>query len=266
VRKLFVAWQDPPTRSWFLIGRLTVENGTYRFQYVRGAQEAEDKGGLQPFGVFPELHRTYDSDELFPIFAKRVLSPSRPEYSDFVGWLGLTGADIDPVELLARSGGQSVTDRLEIFPFPEKTGENNYHSHFFAHGLRHLSEAAVDRINCLKAQERLYLANEFQNPQDPKAMLLCTEDHWIVGYCPRYLLHDVEDPAADPEKLVITVEQDVSPETPLQFKLLCRMTAAWDESELPFNKTQYQPIGKPAPYSTNKGTENEAVLIREKDS
>lgn len=243
-KRLFIAWQNPKSRSWFPIGRLTVENGAYRFQYIFGALDAQAEGGFQPFGAFPDLYESYESQNLFPLFSKRVMSPSRPDYADFVSWLGLSGIEIDPVELLSRSGGQSVTDRFEIFPFPDKTKEGGYHSHFFVHGLRHLPESAVLRVNQLKAGERLRLANEFQNPVDAKAMLLITEDCVAVGYCPRYLLHDLDDPKAQAEKLVVTVEHDVSPSVPLQFRLLCALTASLDESDLPFLKKHYQPITK----------------------
>jgi hypothetical protein len=242
VKKLFIAWQDPSSRLWFPVGMLTVEENIYRFQYINGAREALTDSDFEPFGVFPDLDRTYESTTLFPIFSKRVLSPSRPDYMDFVSWLGLSGPEVDPVEMLARSGGQSVTDRFEIFPYPEKIDENQYHCHFFVHGLRHLPKETIERINRLKKEERLYLANEFQNPYDRRALILCTEDHWHVGYCPRYLLHDVDDIAAKPEKVTIKVEKDVTPTSPLQFRLLCGLTATWDESELPFNKPRYQPI------------------------
>ncbi len=249
-KRLFIAWQNPKSRQWFPVGRLTVEQGVYRFEYIGGALAAQNDGSFRPIGVFPDLYRQYKSDELFPLFAKRVLSPSRPDYADFVSWLGLSGAEIDPIELLGRSGGESVTDRFEIFPFPEKSDEGKYHSHFFVHGLRHLPASAVERVNQLKAEERLRLANEFQNPFDPKAMLLITEDRVAVGYCPRYLLHDVDDIQTQADKLLVTVEKDVSSDVPLQFRLLCGLTAVWEDAELPFRKPQYQPLVKPyRPYT-----------------
>jgi hypothetical protein len=264
-KRLFIAWQEPLSRRWFPIGLLTVETGSYRFQYIFGALDAQSKGGFQPFGAFPDLYQSYESKKLFSLFSKRVLSPSRPDYPDFVSWLGLFGSEIDPIELLARSGGQSVTDRFDIFPFPEKTKDGKYHSLFFVHGLRYLPESAVERINRLKAGERLRLAIEFQNPFDAKAMLLITEDRVAVGYCPRYLLHDVDDPTSQAEKLVVTVEQDVSKKVPLQFRLLSGLTAAWDEFSLPFLKKVYQPITKPYRSYAESDSPNVANICRDGD-
>ena len=243
-RYLYITWQDPTSRRWFPVGRLTVKPDEYIFQYIGGAKEAEKEGGFQPIGTFSDLYGEYKSSMLFPLFATRMLSPSRPDYEDFVSWMGLSGAEIDPIELLARSGGKSVTDRFEIFPFPKKNQNGKYHSHFFAHGLRHLPASAVQRINLLKQGEQLRLANEFQNPFDKNAMLLITEDRVAVGYCPRYLLHHVKDIQSQSEKLCVKVEKDVSAEVPLSFRLLCSLTADWKENELPFSNPQYQPLIK----------------------
>ena len=63
-----------------LIGRLEFANGTYRFVYTRGAKTAK---GFTPFSGMENLDDIYKSAELFPIFANRLLSKSRPEYEAF---------------------------------------------------------------------------------------------------------------------------------------------------------------------------------------
>ncbi|MDF5713038.1 MAG: hypothetical protein PUP93_03910 [Rhizonema sp. NSF051] len=57
--------------------------------------------------------------------------------------------------------------------------------------LRHLPRCAIERINQLELGEKLWLAHEFQNPYDSQALILNTEDHYIIGYSPRYLLTEV---------------------------------------------------------------------------
>jgi hypothetical protein len=116
---------------------------------------------------------------------------SRPDYKNYLQWLNIPHDEDDPITILARTGGHKVTDNFEVFPYPEPDENGLYHIHFFAHGLRHLPVCATERINQLQTQELLYLANEFQNPYDPRALLLCTKDHHIVGYCPRYIVDDV---------------------------------------------------------------------------
>ncbi|MEG3862886.1 hypothetical protein QT974_27760 [Microcoleus sp. herbarium12] len=50
---------------------------------------------------------------------------------------------------------------------------------------------AIERINRLESGEKLWLAQEFQNFYDSKALILNTEDQQIVGYCPRYLNSEI---------------------------------------------------------------------------
>jgi hypothetical protein len=88
----------------------------------------------------------------------------------------------------------------------------------------------------------LYLAHEFQNPQDSSALLLCTKDHWIVGYCPRYLVEDIFQIISQHRDLVrVEVDRLNQPPTPLQFRLLCKMTADWRDFR-PFQDWRYQPF------------------------
>lgn len=244
MKTLFLAWQDPNSRSWFPIGQLTFDGTEYRFSYTNGANEARSKCGFQPLLSFPDFHKVYKSLTLFPVFSNRLLPRSRPEYTDFVQWLNLPQHEDDPMALLSRSEGRRATDKFEVFPCPEPDENGLYHIHFFAHGLRHLPPYAVERINSLQRNELLYLAHEFQNPYDSRALLLCTKDHHIVGYCPRYLLDDTfEILRQNPTYVNVHVERvnNLSP-TPLQFRLLCNMTASWPDNFRPFSSAMYQLI------------------------
>src|ERR1700688_176 len=105
-RILFLAWQDPVGRTWYPIGRLTSESGRYSFSYLGGARSALDTGRFEAIRPFPELHTIYTSEELFPLFANRVLPRTRPEYKSVLEWLSVSDTEDDPVAILARSGGQ----------------------------------------------------------------------------------------------------------------------------------------------------------------
>ncbi|MEA5576441.1 HIRAN domain-containing protein [Anabaena sp. UHCC 0451] len=60
-----------------------------------------------------------------------------------------------------------------------------------AHGLRYLPKSAIEKIDKLQNQELLYLNHDFQNPYHSRALLLRTNDNYIVGYCPQYIVDDV---------------------------------------------------------------------------
>jgi len=120
MRTLFLAWQDPKSRRWYPVGRLASSNQLYSFQYTKGAEQAA-AAGFQPLASFPELRTIYVSEHLFPLFTNRILPHSRPEYGDYLKWLSVPPSERDPVVILSRSGGQRVTDTLEVFPCPEET-------------------------------------------------------------------------------------------------------------------------------------------------
>lgn len=243
MKTLFLAWQDPNNCSWFPIGRLTFDGAEYQFFYIRGAQDAQKKCSFQPLHSFPHLDEVYTSSKLFPLFSNRVLSRSRPDYADFVEWLNIPQHEDDPIAILARSGGRRATDTLAVFPCPDLDENGLYHIHFFSDGLRYLPSCAIERISRFHTGELLLLAHEFQNPYDPKALTLNTEDRYIVGYCPRYLLGDAFDILQQNPNLVhVHVERVNQPPTPLQFRLLCNMTAEWPADFRPFSGEEYQPI------------------------
>ena len=128
MKALFVAWQDPDTRRWIPVGRLTFEDGAYKFVYTRGAAESKR---FTPFGRMVDLDAVYVSNELFPLFANRLLSKSRSEYRDYLRWFGLDDSRASELEVLGRSGGQRATDTLEIIPCPEPTPDHRYIVYFF---------------------------------------------------------------------------------------------------------------------------------------
>jgi len=184
MKALFIAWQDAQTRSWAPVGRLTRDDGVYKFVYTRGAEETP---GFRPFGRMQDLHKTYKSEELFPMFANRILAKNRPEYVDYLRWLGLSESKYDELEELARTGGLRATDSLELFPCPEPTKGKSYEVFFFCRGLRHMHTENQERARQLKPGERLYLMQDLQNAHDSMALLMRTDDPiTLVGYAPRY--------------------------------------------------------------------------------
>ena len=243
LKTLFLAWQDPISRTWFPIGKLTHQQSVYHFVYLQGAVQAQEKANFQPLGSFPSLQHRYTSTQLFPLFANRLLRPSRPDFSDFVQWLNIPEHQDDPIALLARSGGRRKTDSFEVFPGPEPDQDGNDHVHFFAHGLRHFPEDAQQFVRTLQPDEPLKITHDVQNEFDSRALILRTESLHFVGYCPRYLTQDFFELVCKfPERVTLTVERVNLPPTPLQFRLLCSLTATWPDNFQPFSGAIYQPL------------------------
>lgn len=239
MKTVFVAWQDPQTRRFVPVGRLTQENGVYKFAYTRGAEEAKN---FTRFGAMQDLDVVYVSEKLFPLFANRLLPKSRPEYQQFLTWLGLDAKEQDELEMLARSGGQRATDSLEIIPCPEPTKDNNYVVQFFIHGLRYLRDKDQDRVSRLSVGDPLFLMRDVQNQHDPMALLMRTGDPIsIVGYCPRYYSGEFSTllEKLGPKKIKINVER-VNQDAPSNFKLLCKLIAPWPADFSPFSREQFE--------------------------
>ncbi len=241
-KTLFLAWQDYFSRAWFTIGRLTFDGDIYKFVYTQGVKEAQEKCAFNPLSSFPYLDQVYTSTHLFPVFANRLMSRSRPDYSSFIESLNLLPDNNEPMEVLARSGGERETDTLAVFPCPEVDEKGQYNLYFFSHGLRHLPTSAIERINQFEPREELWLAHEFQNSYDYQALTLNTKDHYIVGYCPRYLLAEIFELLRQNSSLKVRVEQVNKSPTPLQFRLLCKMSVNCRDNFCPFSSSQYQSL------------------------
>jgi len=206
-------------------------------------------GRFEAIQPFPELHTIYESDQLFPLFANRVLPKSRPEYSRVLEWLSVPANEDDPVAILARSGGQRATDTFEVFPCPEPSDAGTYKLQFLIDGLSHMPPESVVRAERLKPADPLLLMRDIQNPKDKLALALRTAeqypgDAYLVGYCPRYLRADMLELLGLPEAESATVRVErVNPApAPVQFRVLCRLEMKWPRNFVPFDRPEFQPI------------------------
>lgn len=242
MKALYIAWQDPQTRLWHTVGRLSRKNDIYHFVYTQGALASPR---FKYLGRMRDLHQIYLSRDLFPLFSNRILDRSRPEYPDYVRWLAVEPAEQDdPMQLLARSGGKRATDELCVYPHPETNALGEIELFFLGHGLRYLPPMALHRIDRLRSGERLALRREDDNAHDHFALLLETEEPVTVGYCPRYLSRSLCQimEVADVE---LTVER-VSHDAPIQFRLLCRAVFTLPSGFEMFADEEYLPLAKVA--------------------
>lgn len=243
--KLILAWRCLRTSEWIPVGKLTQESSKYIFEYTLGASKAVDDGSFIPFGQMRDLHKVYESSELFPIFQNRLLQKSRPEYDDYVDWLDLNKNTLSPLEELARSGGIRATDTLQLFPIPQKR-HHMYEVKFFSHGIRHLPPYYIERVNHLNRGSKLYLMKDVQNEYDPFALVLRTADPVeIVGYAPMFFSQDLCEllNINGPDKVSVSVEK-VNLKSPLQFKLLCKFSTSWPNDFVPFQQELFKPTQK----------------------
>lgn len=239
---LFVAWRpESPHEGWRPVGRLEHEDGTYRFFYTQGAK----RPGFRPFDHMEAFDRVYESDELFPVFANRLLSTSRPEYEEFLKWGGFDqNHHPDPIVILGLTEGRRQTDAIEVFPCPKPDDSGCYFIKFFLHGIRWLGVQEEHRISRLRNGETLKVMFDVQNEHDPDAVAVRTEDdRMLIGYFPRYLAIDVKGlwNSCASEFLHLTVDRH-NPDAPLQNRVLCRMTACWPNDFVPCRGPDFEPV------------------------
>ena len=248
LNQLHFAWQDPVARKWFPIGRLSREGDHYVFAYTKGAEQAREQCGFEPLKSFPDLDEVYESSDLFAVFANRLPARSRSDYKEFAEWINIPEDVEDPIAILARTGGRRKTDSFEVFPHPIPDDEGCCHIHFFAHGLRHFPPESAKRVSNLAEGESLLLMHDFENPHDCHALMLRTNDtferdRYPVGYCPRYLVEDIVHLSSDCLELPeVAVERVNPPPCPLQFRLMCNMTACWPGDWKPLSTEHYHLI------------------------
>jgi len=241
MKSLFVAWQDPESRQWTPVGRLSHDDDQYRFVYTQGAEKSPH---FTPFGRMKDLKAEYVSDELFPLFSNRILAKSRPEYDRYMDWLGLERSSHDALEELVRTGGLRATDSLELFPYPQPTFDDCYQAHFFCRGLRYFDSGSQMRAAELRVEEPLFLMTGSQNEHNSMALVLRTDDPMtLVGYVPRYFSTEFTQllRLVGANQVKVSVKK-VNPQAPLQYRLLCRITAPWPEDFQPCGSKVFQPL------------------------
>lgn len=247
MKTLFLAWQDKAgSRAWFPIGRLDAEilGGMFRFVYTRGALRAQEEAGLEPLDSFPEFNKSYESDELFPLFKNRVLDPNRQDFSQYLKQLGLSADMADPIEILSVSGGERQTDNLEVFPKMVRRDDGGFRCRFFLHGWRYVSQSAQTRLDSLRPNDPLRVAIELNNPATRLALQLqSADDYHVLGWTPRYLVQDLVRVIAEaPGDIDVKVVRVNPVPAPAKQRVLIELSGRWPASYEPMSTEDFRPL------------------------
>lgn len=223
-RQLFLIWQNPDTRQFVRVGKLTeLVDGRYVYQYTDGARS----DGFHPLVQFPDLDRTYVSGGLPAFFANRVMNNRRPSYSDYLDALGIDSPHLEtPMEILARTGGPRVTDTFHLVDDFVSNRGGLVITRFLASGVRHVagSGASLEKVH---VGDQLELRAERTNPVNSRALLVCAGSGAPLGYVPDWLLNDLISLRDRSESFQVFAER-VSPNEHPHLRLLCRVEARSD--------------------------------------
>lgn len=241
-RRLIVTWKSDASKGILPVAELIIR-GTephYRFGYLEGVREAL-RSGFQPFLAFPNLEMRYESEEIFPFFANRVLPTTRPDYLESLAAVGLDVRNASIAEVLGRTNGRRATDRIETILVPTPDALGRYRTHFFLRGVTH-SPGAEEIIAQLDPDELLTLVVDPSNDYNPRARRVQARGHQL-GYAPDYLVNDLD--ALESAGAVPNVfgERANLPPHPAHYRLLCRIDCEWPLDFVPFRDARLVPYG-----------------------
>ncbi len=221
VRRFAVAWRNRQLRVITPVGVLDYRAAGYRFQYLEGVGESVE--GFRPFIGFPDLNRVYESARMWPFFDLRVMDRKRPDYPQYVRWLGLT-VEASRLDILSRSGGERKGDSVLLAESPSVADSGETEAIFLVRGVsyavrQHGTEAVAES---LQAGDRLNLMDDSTNVANPRALLLAATDGAPVGWVPDLLVdyaHQVRSGGGFAELL-----QNNGPTAPWHARLLVRLS------------------------------------------
>jgi hypothetical protein len=243
---LFVAWKQPDSGEWIPVAKLERRNDRYLFSYTRGVQRARN---FVPFSRMDRIDVVYESSSIFPLFANRLISKSRPEFHDYLRWLGLTSTEDDTLSMLALTGGIRGTDSIELFQPPSISEAGEYRVEFFARSLSHLSKDAIAHIANLSQGEKLYLMRDCQNDFDPLALAIRSGTPPVfVGFCPKYYTRDLGELLLKSKGEMQVSVKCVNVDAPLNMRLLCSVSAVAPVGFSPLDESDdFQPVAGTVP-------------------
>lgn len=246
-KELVVTWRKETSGKWFPIGilkGLQMQGKTiYRFFYTKGVLQAKKEGFSTLFGETKEeeLKRIYVSEDdlLFPVFANRLMTKSRPEYPQYKEWLEIQD-ESNPIEELAKNNGIRATDNIQVFEFPEER-DGKYIVDFFIHKLDFIDSAIQEKIKELKVDDILYLAQDIQNPFDRDALLVRREKPLaLLGYVPRLYTKDFAYLLNQKNSQATLKILKINPDAPLFYRVFCRFEAQWNKGFRPFFEEEFE--------------------------
>lgn len=250
MKSLYLSWQAPEAsqarRAWYPIGRLDVTGASgqeqYRFRYTGGAKTAEREVGFQPLIAFPKFTRDYKAERLFPLFQNRVMSPKRPDFSNYVSNLDLAPEEADPITMLSVSGGSRVTDNLHVFPKIETDSEGKFSMRFFVHGQRYLNDNSKQASANLSAGDELQIMVEVNNPATRLAVALFDQHYQMIGFSPRYLIPDLVECIKDRPNLSAKVVKNNYGKAPQNQALLVEYSGHAPRGHSLMNGPDFTPL------------------------
>jgi hypothetical protein len=176
-----VLWGEPEGGRRLPIGELWRDAEGFAFGYGHEIDLATGKGFrlLAEFPVRRELASPYRSPYLFATFAQRIPSPRRPDFEQILESWGVGTGD-SQLEILARSGGVQMTDRIELAEYRAANDPLDRPLVIRVAGMRHYPGGSL-----VEEGDTVVLTREPHNIHDGCATAIRTTTGEQIGYVPR---------------------------------------------------------------------------------
>lgn len=187
IKSLLLIWRDEKSSLYFHVGTLTYDGYVYKFEYThqskveRRVNDAINHGyTLHP--AFPRLTKKYESEKLFPAFARRIPSRNRIDYEEVLKQLSLP-KEADQMNILRATRG-IVGNNPYFFDEPLRLVNNNMLTNcFYISGMRY-SDLPENWYSSIQKGEELILEPDLNNTVDPNAVKISTKNKVRLGYVP----------------------------------------------------------------------------------
>ena len=238
--QIYLAWQDQISKQWHIIGQLLKTQQEYEFRYTQGIRSI---AALSILPNMPEYDKVYRSANLFSLFKNRLMSKSRPEYYDYLNWLGFDSTELvtNELDLLAISGGAKETDFFRVIPVPQLNTSGHYAVKFFMENLKFVKANSLD----LSPRKLLYLLQESQ-PIDRFALTLQKNDpSRLIGYVPGCFTRVIQQIKKQHDELssIINIRVlQVNNHAPSQMQFLCELSSPALQKPLEKYENEFKPM------------------------
>lgn len=202
--RLFVLWRGRH-QARRVIGELWRTGDGFAFAYADALPTESD--GFMLLAEFPEARRAdrpYCSRYLFPTFAQRIPGPGRTDRAKLLQGWGVVNED-DVFEVLARSGGLQLTDRIELAEYRPPDDDLREAVEFRLSGASQPRFASAAKL--VRPDDQLVLKREPENAYDSCATIVLESAGTPLGYVPRQYSQMVAQLLEDGVSLVATAQR-----------------------------------------------------------
>ncbi len=192
-KEMWLIWKHPDTRRRYKIGILNYEQNKYIFQYVNPELNSAIEVGFRYFPGFEDIHKIYESNELFANIETRLPNVGRADYLEILNSYNLERTS-NKLDILKATKGRLLTDNYEFVPAfdPNKV-------EFDVAGTRHCPDVKKCR-DFLHINDKLLLELDPNNEHDSRAVkvIFCKDGNkYHLGYVPRYYSNELAELLGD---------------------------------------------------------------------